>query len=181
VKPVTLATPRLVLDQPTIDDVDLTTEYCQDPLFEKYLTVPWPYTRDDALGFFLDIVPGAWKRDTEYTWAVRAGGHFIGVIGYRPKGNDIGFWLGAPHRGNGYMTEATNAVLDWSFSRGHDDIRWECVLGNEASVSVARKVGFSYTGEGPANVPARDGSRPPAWHGVIRSTDSRTPKPGWPV
>jgi hypothetical protein len=55
------------------------------------------------------------------------------------------------------------------------------VLGNEASVSVARKVGFSYTGEGPANVPARDGSRPPAWHGVIRSTDSRTPKPGWPV
>jgi RimJ/RimL family protein N-acetyltransferase len=104
VKPVTLATPRLVLDQPTIDDVDLTTEYCQDPLFEKYLTVPWPYTRDDALGFFLDIVPGAWKRDTEYTWAVRAGGHFIGVIGYRPKGNDIGFWLGAPHRGHGYMT-----------------------------------------------------------------------------
>jgi putative hydrolase of the HAD superfamily len=67
------------------------------------------------------------------------------------------------------MTEATNAVLDWAFANGHDDILWECMVGNEASVSVARKVGFSYMGESPANVAARDGSRLPAWHAVMAS------------
>jgi hypothetical protein len=36
VKPVSLRTARLVLDQPTTHDVGLTTGYCQDPLFEKY-------------------------------------------------------------------------------------------------------------------------------------------------
>jgi RimJ/RimL family protein N-acetyltransferase len=180
-KPAVITTPRLVLDLPTIDDVDLTTEYCQDPVFEKYLTTPWPYTRDDALGFFVDVVPGAWRRDTEYTWAIRAEGEFLGVIGYRPVSHSIGFWLGAPHRGHGYMTEATNAVLDWAFANGYDDILWECIVGNQQSVSVARKVGFTYLGEAPAEVPARDGSRPASWHAIIRSGDARTPTSGWPV
>jgi RimJ/RimL family protein N-acetyltransferase len=180
-KPVTLTTERLVLDLPTADDIDLATEYCQDPLFEKYLTTPWPYVRDDAVGFFLDIVPGAWKRETEFTWAIRRDGEFLGVIGYRTVGRDIGFWLGAAHRGHGYMTEATNAVLDWLFDRGVDRVLWECVLGNEASVSVARKTGFTYTGEAPAHVLSRDGSAAPSWHGVITGADSREAKPGWPV
>jgi RimJ/RimL family protein N-acetyltransferase len=181
VKVVTLRTERLVLDLPTIDDVDLTTEYCQDPLFEKYLTTPWPYTRDDALGFFLDIVPGAWRRGTEFTWAIRRDGEFLGLIGYRPVGRDVGFWLGGPHRGHGYMTEATTAVLDWVFAEGHPTVLWECITGNAASVSVARKAGFTFTGEGPANVLSRDGSRPLSWHAVLAAGDSRDPKPGWPV
>jgi RimJ/RimL family protein N-acetyltransferase len=195
-KPVSLATPRLVLDLPTIDDVDLATQYCQDPVFERFLTTPWPYTRDDALGFFLDVVPGAWRRDTEYTWAIRVAhatgtgatdigqtgtGQFGGLIGYRPVSHSLGFWLGAPHRGHGYMTEATHAVLDWVFANGHDGVLWECVVGNQPSVSVARKVGFTYTGEAPAEVASRDGSHPASWHAIIRSTDSRTPKAGWPT
>ena len=180
-KPETLRTARLVLDLPSADDVDLTTEYCQDPIFERFLTTPWPYTRDDALAFLVDVVPGAWKRDTEFTWAIRHEGEFMGLISYRPMNHEVGFWLGAPHRGHGYMTEATNAVLDWAFEHGDDDIRWECIVGNAESVSVARKCGFTYTGEGPSHAQSRDGSHPSSWHGLIRKSDSREPKPGWPV
>jgi RimJ/RimL family protein N-acetyltransferase len=180
-KPVTLTTARLVLDLPTADDVDLTTEYCQDPIFERFLTTPWPYTRDDALGFLVDVVPGAWKRDTEFTWAIRRDSDFMGLIGYRPGIHSIGFWLGSRHRGHGYMTEATAAVLDWVFAQGYDDIAWECIVGNAASVSVARKTGFTFLGEGPAHVASRDGSYPASWHAILAGSDSREPKAGWPV
>ena len=50
-RPVTLRTARLTLDEPRLADAELVTEYCQDPLFERYLTTPWPYTRADADAF----------------------------------------------------------------------------------------------------------------------------------
>ncbi|HEY5231791.1 MAG TPA: GNAT family N-acetyltransferase [Galbitalea sp.] len=180
-KPVTLRTTRLTLDQPILADVDLVTEYCQDPLFETYLTTPWPYRRENAVNFLTGYVPGAWQRGTEYSWAIRRDSELLGLIGFRTERRDIGFWIGAPHRGNGYMTEATTAVLDWLFQEGHDNILWECFLGNVQSVSVARKVGFTFTGVAESVVARRDGSHPPAWHGTIAKDDSREPKPGWPV
>jgi hypothetical protein len=38
--PVELRTARLVLDQLGPADAPLVTTYCQDPLFERYLTTP---------------------------------------------------------------------------------------------------------------------------------------------
>jgi RimJ/RimL family protein N-acetyltransferase len=180
-KPVTLRTARLVLDQPTLADVDLITEYCQDPIFETYLTTPWPYHRDDAVGFVAEYAPAAWQGDTEFTWSVRLGGELIGMIGFRTARLDIGFWLGAPHRGNGYMTEATTAVLDGLFGRAFEVVLWECFPGNTASVSVARKAGFTFTGVADSIVTGRDGTHSPSWQGRIARSDSREAKPGWPV
>lgn len=182
--PVGLATERLVLDQPGPTDVDTIAAFCTDPLFERYLTTPWPYLRAHAVGFVETHVPHGWANDAEYTWALRAaaGGELLGVIGLRTERRDVGFWLGAPHRGSGYMAEALGAVCTFGFEQlGFADILWECFVGNVASASTARAAGFSYTGVAPALVPARDGSAPPAWHGILRATDPRTPTPGWPI
>lgn len=180
-KSAELRTVRLVLNLPTEADVDLTTRYCQDPLFERFMVTPWPYTRADAVGFLVDYVPRAWERDDEYSWAIRADGEFLGMIGFRPASNDFGYWIGEPHRGHGYMTEAAGAVLDWLFAHGFDDIQWECFVGNSASARVARKNGFRFTGENPSHIASRDGSHPPALQGVLSAGDSREPKPGWPA
>lgn len=180
-KPVRLETSRLVLDQPTLDDVDLVTDYCRDPIFERYMVTPWPYRRSDAELFIGELVPRWWNEDSEYTWALRLDGELIGVIGYRTHGKDIGFWLGKPHRGEGYMTEAVAAVLDWIFERSDDDVLWECMPGNAASVAVARKNGFSFQGSGIAIFTNRDGDHPIAWKGTLGKIDSREPKSGWPV
>lgn len=59
-------------------------------------------------------------------------------------------------------------------------LRWECVVGNVASLAVARKCGFSFAGVAPAHVTARDGTHPESWHGVLRRGDSLDPKAGWP-
>ena len=179
-KPVTLRTARLVLDKLTPDDIEIVTEYCQDPLFEKLLTTPFPYRREHAEDFIIERVPIWWATDAEYTWAIRHDGELVGVIGYRTRSKDVGYWLGGPHRGNGYMPEALGAVLDWVFSITDVDVQWECVPGNAASAAVARKTGFTYRGMAPSIVVDRDGGHAPTHHASIAKTDSREPKPGWP-
>jgi RimJ/RimL family protein N-acetyltransferase len=179
-KPVTLQSARLLLDQPTAADIDLVTEYCQDPVFEDYMVTPWPYVRADAEVFICTLVPEWWESESEYTWALRLDGLLIGVVGYRTRGKDIGFWLGAPHRGRGYMREAVMVILDWIFERTDDDVLWECIPGNVASAAVARKSGFRFRGEGAAVFANRDGNHPTAWKATIAKTDSRDPKAGWP-
>ena len=184
-EPFTLHTDRLVLDSPAASDIDLITRYCQDPVFERYLTVPWPYRRGDAEYFVNEFVPSGWKEGREQTWALRreTGGALMGVVGLRMPSTDVGFWLGAEHRGNGYLPEALAAVIDWAFRApepGLSQVLWECVAGNAASAAVARKCGFSYTGEAPTRAAWRDGSRPLSWQGVLRADDDRNPKPGWP-
>jgi RimJ/RimL family protein N-acetyltransferase len=180
-RPATLTTERLVLDQPTLADVELIARYCSDPLFEHVMTTPWPYERKHAVHFVESYVPIGWEDDNEYTWAIRLGGDFVGMIGYRTELETIGFWLGEPHRGSGIMTEAATAAIEWVFGTGRSTVRWECVEGNVASTAVARKLGFSYTGAGPGAVAARTGEAPPSWHATLAATDSRDAKPGWPI
>lgn len=171
----------LLLDQPTRDDVDAITRYCQDPVFEEFMTLPWPYRRRDAEFFVDDYVPRGWESGTEVTWALRINGEFLGVVGVRKAIGMIGFWLGAEHRGHGHMPRAVTAVADWAFSSGWlDSIRWEAVVGNRASLAVARKTGFRYTGVEPAHVVGRDGSHPDSRQAILQASDDREQKPGWP-
>ncbi|MBX3099147.1 MAG: GNAT family N-acetyltransferase [Salinibacterium sp.] len=178
--PVTLTTPRLVLDQPTSADSTVIAEYCTDPVFEINMTTPWPYELKHATHFVSDYVPMGWRTGEEYTWAIRSDGVFLGMVGYRVPSGMIGYWLGAPHRGQGIMTEAATAVVDWLFSVGIPSLGWECIPGNTASVSVARKLGFTFLGLRDALVPDRDGSTPPVWQAALASNDDRSEKPGWP-
>jgi RimJ/RimL family protein N-acetyltransferase len=169
-RPVTLRTKRLVLDQPVASDRDVIVEYCRDPLFEAFMTLPWPYEPKHADFFIDELVPRGWATGSELSWAIRESeaGPILGAIGWRAAGNDLGYWLGAPHRGRGIMPEAVTVVADYLFAElGLAEIRWECVVGNTASASVARKTGFRFTGAGPADLTFRDGSHPAAWHGIL--------------
>ena len=185
--PIDLSSPLLRLDQLAPADAERMFRYCQDPLFERYLTVPWPYARSDADSFISGYVPGGWESDSEYTWALRGpdAPELLGVIGLRlpnrPIGS-IGFWLGAMHRGQGFMPEAQRLVADWAFASGVvDSIHWECKLGNIASARAAWKSGFTFNGVAPSTAPFRDGSHPRSWQGRLCASDDRQPKAGWPA
>ena len=179
-----LHTKRLRLDSPALSDRLAVARYCRDPLFETLMTLPWPYEQRHADFFLHRVVPGGWLSGDELTWAVRENesGPLLGIVGWRSELGDIGFWLGAPHRGCGLMTEAVIAVTDWLMTDfGRTEIAWECVIGNAASVSVARKAGFTFTGERPTELTFRDGSHPAAWHGVLRAGEPRVERTGWPA
>jgi RimJ/RimL family protein N-acetyltransferase len=200
-KPFVLETSRLRLDSPVASDRDRVVEHCQDPTFERYLTLPWPYTLKDADFFLGQMVPTGWSSDTEYTWALRfrddARGlpvsrgtapsdvpddtaDLLGVISFRLSSRSIGFWLGAQHRGAGLMPEAFAAVARWVFDTGFPKIAWECVVGNLASASVARGAGFRFGGEKPSAMAYRDGSHPQSWEGTLVPHNCGVPQDGWP-
>lgn len=180
---VTLTTPRLRLDQLQAGDLDRVVEYCRDPLFETTMNTPWPYEPEHADFFIGEHAPRGWRENTEYTWAIRErdDGLLLGAIGYRQASRDLGYWLGAPHRGHGFMTEAAGAVVDWLFALGHQELFWECVPGNLASAGVARKLGFTYTGTGPSLLASRDDTVATSWHARLAHDDDRGITPGWPA
>ena len=185
--PFPLRSRTLLLDTPTLDDVDAITAYCADPLFERFMTTPWPYSRQHAEYFVDTVVPDGWASGREYTWAIREadGGPLLGVICLRDRGPlaaDLGFWMGAPHRGRGLMTAAVTIVSRWALDQaGWPRVLWETRLGNIASASVARSAGFRYLGEDPSHLPGRDGQPVPSWHGELGVADTSSPKPGWPL
>lgn len=181
-RPIALETERLVLSAPVDSDIDAITAACQDPLFEGFMTTPWPYERRHAEAFVRELVPAGWRDATELTWALRrtTDGVAIGMLGTRryPDGVvDLGYWLAGDARGAGLMTEAVRAVVDWLHrERGVDEILWEAFPGNRASAAVARRCGFSFAGLHPSRVPPRAGATPSAWHGTWRPGSSAE---GW--
>lgn len=183
-EPFSLRTPRLVLDRLRSSDIDATAEYCADPLFERYMSTPWPYERHHAEEFIGEFAPKGWSDDSEWTWAIRRepDGPLLGVIGMRLHSGMIGYWIGEPHRGQGFMSEAATAAVDAVFERGGlERVLWECVSGNAASARVAKRVGFSYTGERLGTIPDRDGALRVSWTGELSRADPRGIKSGWPL
>ena len=179
-QPVSLTTTRLRLIAPTSADVEVMTAYCQDPGLTRYVPVPVPYTEDSARFFIEKLVPAGWAGDNEYNWAMRTqAGEFIGMLGARRSAPgaasfDLGLWLGAPHRGHGYATEAALVVIAWLFDENiARRLTWEAIVGNDASIRVARKLGFRFTGTRAAEGEFRDGSHPLCWHAELDAADEQ--------
>lgn len=183
-EPFTLQTDELVLDEVTLADAPLIARYCSEPVFERFMSTPWPYTTADAESFSGEYVPSAWHNGSEWTWAIRAtpGGDLLGVIGLRLPSGMLGFWLGSPHRGKQIMSAATEAVVTAAFSRTDlPAVRWEAHVGNIASLRTAQRAGFTFTGERPGIIPDREGKPVQSWTAEIRRGDASGPKPGWPA
>jgi RimJ/RimL family protein N-acetyltransferase len=185
-RPVDLTTSRLVLDQPRLEDADRITEYCNDETFERFMATPWPYELKDAVAFVQIFVHSGWAEAKDFNWAMRRDGEFLGMLGVRKLGDgvgNIGYWLGAPHRGHGYAPEAVDAVLDWVFGAdvGVERVHWEAVVGNTASLRIARSRGFRYTGEETKPVPARGGREETVWTAELARGARREPRGGWPL
>jgi len=106
-------------------------------------TVPWPYTRADARAFFdlqLSKPPGM----TGYLVITRE----QALIGAIEAGKVLGYWLGRPYWGHGYMTEAASACIVNLFAATPIDAIYSGVfVGNAASLRVQAKLGFERIGE----------------------------------
>jgi len=180
---VTLTTARLTLSAPDASDVDAIFEACQDPEIQYYTTVPSPYTRADAEGF-VALVADWWEDGSEYVWALRAPEGFAGVIGLHKiadGASELGFWAAPGARGNGYMTEAAQAVLDFAFGPMRlERILWRAVVGNEGSARVAQKLGFQFEGIQRKGLPhhgvAGAHGRTDGWMAGLLNTDPRHPQ-----
>ncbi|WP_321342558.1 GNAT family protein [Breoghania sp.] len=59
----------------------------------------------------------------------------------------MGYWIGAPHARQGYMSEAVERAVPFAFSRlGLHRVEAACLPHNEASITLLRRAGFSHEG-----------------------------------
>ena len=146
-----IRTPRLTLRRPTAGDVGAIARQAADYAISSMTTrMPFPYVEADARQFVALVARQ--DRTCERTFVIdHASDGVVGAIGFhRPPGAplEMGYWIGRPHWGQGYATEAARAALQWA---GADWGRRMVVGGhfadNPASAQVLIKAGFLYTGE----------------------------------
>lgn len=184
---VVLHTERLVLAVPGPIDAVAITVAAQDPEVPRWTTLPSPYTRGDA-DVYIAEAGRNWASDTEYAWGIRHNDNWVGMVSLHALRGDgtaeLGYWMAAPARGRGFVTEASRAVIDFGFQAapggaGLARIGWQAVTGNVASARTARSLGFRYEGTvRQALVDPR--GRHDGWLAGLLRDDDRTPRP-WPV
>ena len=122
---------------------------------------PWPYSLSDAENW-LTLAQTQWDTGTEFPFAILKEGTLIGSCGItrvNPAENiwEIGYWLGKPYWGNGYVTEAAEGLLDWA-AREAGITRFVSgyIFDNPASGRVLEKLGFEHVGEIEMHVTGRN-------------------------
>ena len=142
---------------------------------ERLILKPW--SEDDAEGLFAyakdpDVGPHAgWKPHSDVAeslriirtlflpndvWAItiKNSGKIIGSVGLEPdkrrpgiNASELGYALSREYWGNGIMTEAAKAVIDFAFEVYKLDVISVCTgPQNKRSQSVIQKCGFVYEG-----------------------------------
>ena len=149
-----LETARLILRPFVKEDAPaMYRNWASDPEVTKFLS--WPtYKTVDTAYEILNIWVPQYRDDTFYQWAIELKeiGEVVGSISVvnfdeRVDMSEIGFCIGRPWWGQGIMTEAFQAVIDFLFGEvgvqrieaGHDP-------NNPASGAVQRKCGLTYEG-----------------------------------
>lgn len=146
--PGKIETPRLVLRAPMRGDVPALVAQADNPaIAEKLARLPSPYTRADGIAFVEIFAQRADERP--YVITSRAG-ELLGVVGFSyamGQHPELGYWLGEPHWGKGYMSEAVKALLEAAFATGlYPVVRARALTTNAASIHVLEKAGFKRVG-----------------------------------
>ena len=155
-----LRTERLVLRPWRAEDVDEVTRAHQDEEMLRWLPVPSPFTRDDAVALVARTTRGR-EEGTGMLTVLEAGGRLVGSAGLHfPQtllGPMVGYWVAPWARGQGYAVEATAALAEWAFRHGANRVHLMADVANVPSQEVARRAGFREEGTVRAVLPYRDG------------------------
>jgi len=146
---VTLRTSRFVLRPSELGDAEPIARYLNN--FEvsgNLARVPFPYHLADAQAWLRTRRPDLPPEATNFAIDLPDQG-LVGQVGFHqgPHGPIIGYWLGQPFWGQGIMTEAVIACLDWLFSVSAEPVVYSGVFHfNAASLAIQTKLGFTQTG-----------------------------------
>jgi RimJ/RimL family protein N-acetyltransferase len=157
-----LETPRLVLRAPRLEDAKAITGLINDRrIAENTARIPHPYALADAHAF-LDEVDR--NPDEPCFLITLADGTVIGGCGIVPLGGpdpELGYWIGVPYWGRGYVTEAARALIDHAFGTlGCERLAGRARVSNPASRRVLEKCGFQWTGVSLIRIHALKSSAP---------------------
>lgn len=148
--PESLITARLLLRKPRPEDAPLIfAAYAQDPEVTRYLAFR-PHRDLQETHAALNRFSEGWRTGRSFCWLIFRGDtdQLAGAIAARPdQGINLGYLLARPFWGQGLMSEALTAIVDWAFSEPSVFRVWAvCDLENQASAALLERNGFHHEG-----------------------------------
>jgi RimJ/RimL family protein N-acetyltransferase len=175
-------TRRLWLRWPRLQDAPAVARLAADKdIAEMTGVVPYPYPKGEAEKFIFEARKNN-AMGTMLSFAIVSRtkpDQFIGRIGSRllPDGPggllrcSLGYWLGRPHWGEGFATEAAHGLIDAVFSyTDMQQIEASTRVINPVSRRVIEKCGFQFMGSSMMELPALKGAVPVDTFCLPRST-----------
>lgn len=136
----------LTLRPPRPEDADPIVAACQDPEIPRWTNVPSPYTHEHAREWIGRSDPRV-EPYLGFEDGVLVGSFSLLEIDVDRRYAEIGYWVAKEARGRGVATRA----VDWLRARGAqlglNTFELLVHVDNAASQGVARRAGFTDTGE----------------------------------
>jgi RimJ/RimL family protein N-acetyltransferase len=144
-----LADDRITLRPYEMRDVDAIVDGFGDASVTRWFPVPLPFDRAQAAAYVRDCRNG-WRHGVQATFAVieRSSGSLVGgvdvdEIDHGGGTGDVGYWIAAGARGNGYAAAAVELVSTWALADvGLQRLTLLAEPENAASIAVAERAGF---------------------------------------
>ena len=163
-----IRTARLVLRPLQATDAEpLFALFADWEVVRRLSMPPWPYALEDAHAFIREQLG---QDPTRITFAITLANALIGGVDVRMNpagasqrgaGPNLGYWLGRPYWGRGYMTEAARGFLVGVFEADLGNVVYSGAFAdNAASLHVQEKLGFERDRETMQYSRPRDGEFP---------------------
>ncbi len=148
-----LETPRLILRKMSLADAEDVYEYASDPQVTRFTLWEPHRSLQDSIDF-LHNVAGLYAGHHVAPWGIeiRTERKLVGTCGFvswqvRDGRAEIGYGLSRNYWGQGLMTEAVKAVIDFGFtSMELNRIQAMCDIENHPSYRVMEKAGLQFEG-----------------------------------
>ncbi|MGH3739025.1 MAG: GNAT family N-acetyltransferase [Micromonosporaceae bacterium] len=165
-EPVELVDDDLLIRPWRPSDAAAVHRACQDPLIQRWTTVPRPYLAEHAEDFVGPHSAAGWEDGTSATFGIfdAGSGELLGSVALvsidaRLGSAELGYWIAPWARGRGVTVRASRAVARWAFDTlGVRRLVWLAMLGNWASRLVALRAGFRMEGRLRLTDPVRPGT-----------------------
>lgn len=151
-RPITLESWRLRLRPPVPADAPAITAFVSDPRVATMTAlIPHPYPEGGA-AWWIGQAQEAWRAGEIASFMIcrRGSEELIGAISLAlgTAGEvEIGYWIGVPHWGRGYATEALQRLLRYAFDElGLERVDTYHFSHNPASGRVMQKAGLRFRG-----------------------------------
>jgi RimJ/RimL family protein N-acetyltransferase len=150
----TLETERLRLSALKATDISTIVQLANNVNIARYTrNLPYPYFEKDAI-FWLNLAHQGIQGGSKLVVAIRdkASDEFMGGTGLhineRHHRAELGYWIGEPFWGKGYVTEAAKAMIDYAFDKLNlNRVQAHHMKENVGSGRVMQKAGLLYEGE----------------------------------
>ncbi|WHX67403.1 GNAT family N-acetyltransferase [Peribacillus frigoritolerans] len=149
----TITTKRLVLRIFQKSDAVAVTKLCNNyNIYKNTLYLPYPYTIEDALSWIEHHFDN-FNANKSYEFAItdKESGKLYGAIALsnnqKFNNGEIAYWIGKKFWGNGYATEAAQAILHFALEeKQYHKVFARYFNSNPASGRVMQKLGLKKEG-----------------------------------